>query len=28
LIGGMAVGRRLEFIDVDEETFDRTPEVG
>lgn len=28
LAGGMAVGRRMEFIDVNEETFDRTPEAG
>lgn len=28
LAGGMSVGRRLEFIDVDEDTIDRTPEVG
>ena len=26
--GGVAVGRRLEFIDVNEEIFDRAPEVG
>ncbi|MEM9936783.1 MAG: DUF6268 family outer membrane beta-barrel protein [Bacteroidota bacterium] len=28
LVGGMAVGRRLEFIDTADETFDRTPENG
>ncbi|MEO1259525.1 MAG: DUF6268 family outer membrane beta-barrel protein [Bacteroidota bacterium] len=28
LTGGMAVGRRLEFVDVAEETLDRTPENG
>ena len=28
LSGGMAVGRTLEFIDINEETFDRTPESG
>jgi len=28
LKGGMVVGRRMEFIDIDEETFDRTPESG
>ena len=28
LSGGMTVGRRMEFIDIDEETFDRTPEPG
>jgi len=28
LSGGMAVGRKLEFIDINEETFDRTPESG
>jgi len=26
--GGVAVGRKLEFIDANEEVFDRTPEVG
>lgn len=26
--GGVAVGRKLEFIDANEKTFDRTPEVG
>ena len=28
LDGGIAIARRLEFIDLDEETFDRTPEPG
>lgn len=28
LTGGMAVGRRLDFIDIDEETIDSTPENG
>jgi len=28
LAGGIAVGRRMEFIDTNEETFDRTPESG
>lgn len=28
LAGGIAVGRRMEFIDINEETFDRTPESG
>jgi len=28
LTGGMAVGRKLEFIDIAEETIDRTPEPG
>lgn len=28
LTGGVTAGRRLEFIDVEEETIDRTPEVG
>jgi hypothetical protein len=28
LKGGVAAGRRLEFIDTNEEVFDRAPEVG
>ena len=28
LTGGMAVGRRLEFVDITEETLDRTPQNG
>jgi len=28
LVGGMAIARRLEFIDIDGEIFDSTPETG
>ncbi|MEL7425777.1 MAG: hypothetical protein AAFN81_22490 [Bacteroidota bacterium] len=28
LVGGLAIGRRLEFIDAAEEILDRTPENG